>query len=312
MEGINQQLVRNYLETTPTHQATEADLKRLLAGKNWKKVINPMLAKGSLVFNAVTGYYSIGVASPIGMSSSKPAYPMPLMPGPKVLQFLKTRSINPVVVDANNLVELTLANVEIVNYWIPRGIPGLAKKYLPHAHDVYNRLSGGTPSAFNFRNRSDVYEVVAQIDKDNGTLDLSKHYGSAVNAFTDYIINPANNFETRLNGSVITIKQLVADLLNNFMSLPVHYKAKSLASKVCKYFHEYRYNNDLFFINDSVVRSILPYYCDKYGISHPSPSGIEHLSYEDLYDLLDALYAHCPAGMTKSDMDHILWYCYRK
>ena len=307
MAGTNQQKVIDCLKKNPHHEATENDIKSSLPGKNWKKVIASMVKNKTIKYDPITKKYTL-----IATSTASTA---PAATGAThsfaVLSYLKAHT--PLTIDpTSGLVELTSANASIVSHYIPLGIPGLAKKYIAHAHHAYSRLAGGNPASFNFRNYNDVKAVIAQIDKDNGTLDNKNHNGSAIEAFTQFIIDPINDFERRLDGSTLVIKQLVDDLLGYYLAMPSSYCAKSLASKVCKYFHEYRYGHDKFFINDSVVRKMLPYYCDMYGIAHPTKKSIETLSYSDLFDLLALVYSHCSSDITKSEFDHILWYCYRK
>ncbi|MBO4554930.1 MAG: hypothetical protein J5713_04030 [Clostridia bacterium] len=61
MAAVNHQLVEEFLNAQPTHQATEDQIKEVLAGKNWKKVVDAMLNNGKLVFDSTTNMYSIGV-----------------------------------------------------------------------------------------------------------------------------------------------------------------------------------------------------------------------------------------------------------
>ena len=207
----------------------------------------------------------------------------------------------------NGLVELSRTNANIVERSIPSGLYrgrfALAKKYLPNAENTFRSLS---PNVFTAR--ANLKRVIEQIDKDNGTRDITKPE-HAVDTFTDYILDPVNDFLTKLDGTPTEICELV-DHLNAAHS---YYNAKSLASKVCKYLHEWEYGHDKFFINDKVVRSILPYYLDAYGIALPGltkASDFDSLSYTQLYGLLNSVYSHA-RGITKSEFDHILWYCYR-
>ena len=341
--GINQKIVLDIV--SKCEPVSLADIKGLVSKqshtiKNVKKVVNSLLKGGYIHFAA--GLYSASTKTPpvhtkktskfakaiaAGYTIGKPlSYPKNIADGiiddSAIIDYLvneekltkTTRS------SIGFLVDLTEENSKIVEKQIPLGIVGkgrytLAKRYLPTAYILYMSLCpGGIPAMFSFTNRSHVVSVVKQIDSDNGTLDHKNHHDSAINSFSDFIVNPANDFLLKLNGTIKDIKQLVADLKASCTA----YNANSLASKVCKYFHEYRYGHDKFFINDSVVRSVLPYYLDAYGIKHglSNAKQFDALSYSDLYDLLDALYSKippfkCGRAMTKTEFDHILWYCYR-
>ncbi len=88
---------------------------------------------------------------------------------------------------------------------------------------------------------------------------------------------------------------------------------RSLASKVCRYFSEYFLKKDNYYINDSVVRHVLPYYQDSYEtasrIKTKTASG--KLTYEELHRYLDELREKACPDLKRRELDHILWYCYR-
>ena len=218
-----------------------------------------------------------------------------------------------VTLGRGDLVELSGSNSDIVEAGIPAGLVDIhgyafAKGYLPLAKTLYLSKCASGPMSFPFHDPVAVKEVLEQIDKDNGTMD-TKHSPRAVDSFRDFICDPANNFVARLNDPD-SFKDLVEDLRSSHHG----YNAKSLASKVCKYLHEYYWDHDFYFINDNVVRSVFPYYLDAYGIAHTirTKGDVDALSYPDLYDLLEALHLTACPSLTRSKMDHILWYCYRK
>ena len=69
-------------------------------------------------------------------------------------------------------------------------------------------------------------------------------------------------------------------------------KSKSLASKVCKVFASVILENeDLYFVNDGVVRRALPFYAYQYLNENHSIREIEGMSYDQLHALLMRLQA---------------------
>ena len=98
---------------------------------------------------------------------------------------------------------------------------------------------------------------------------------------------------------------------------------KSLASKICKYFCELFFENtdkeDNYYINDTVVRRVLPYYLHYYQIEVSPEKNTrsyfeEKITYAELYDYLEKIRNHNDVKdekLTRSQIDHIMWYCYR-
>ena len=96
-------------------------------------------------------------------------------------------------------------------------------------------------------------------------------------------------------------------------------RVKSLSSKICKYLSELIYRKDNYYIYDKYIRHALPFYLDYYGISHnfnkSKDININKLSYEDLYkrleELRDKINRSYRNTITKNELDHIIWYCYK-
>ena len=195
-------------------------------------------------------------------------------------------------------------------------------KYLPNAKRLYTSLysNASNPKSFVF-NRSNIEQMIEQIDKDNSTFDvaISSKKGSrlARYSFCDYILNPANDFLRKLDAAIPTpVNKQLSELVDNLKKSHTSYSAKSLASKVCKYLHEYYYDNDKYYINDKVVRSMLPYYLNHYGVPHSLNTQKDRdVSYVVLYDYLEKLRETAKnkhgSYIKRSELDHILWYCYK-
>ena len=131
-----------------------------------------------------------------------------------------------------------------------------------------------------------------------------RHY---IYEMIDYITNVSTNFWTRLeNGE----PELVDDLN------PEHNKAsgpKSLASKICKYFSDIFLGKDNYYINDNVVRHVLPYYLNHYTLlkSNLTRGYFDSLGYKGLFDCLESLRKTTGEILNRDEIDRIMWYCYR-
>lgn len=222
-----------------------------------------------------------------------------------------------------DLVEISTSNSAIVEAQIPLGLRQtgtgtlLAKRYLPNARDLYNSIKTANGGLFPFTSREAVRQVVAKIDKDNGTLDAKNHNSQAIDFITDYIIDTRNDFWRKLNVNDATAMSLVDDIrakINRRGFTDVKgrsYKPRSLPSKVCKYFGEFEYGSNHFYIDDSVVRKCIKKYMLKYFGIKLTNEVIKMSTYTDICGWLARIHTLCPT-LSKSELDHILWYTYRK
>lgn len=230
----------------------------------------------------------------------------------------------------NGVVKLTKNNSGIIEQHIknnPSYNLDLTKK-------IYEYWSG---SGRNPKIRKAVMDLVRVIDIENSTnvwrYDKSKPQPGNLNSFTDvqltkmvdFIVDPGRNFWDRLKNTDVT---LVNDLQNS-----ANWKGKngngpkSLASKICKYFSELYCGIDGYYINDSVVRHVLPYYVYYYEnrgsnrlkftkkLGKTTKTAYDDIAYSDLYKLLDDLRHEINRvdnqNLTRNELDHLLWYCYR-
>lgn len=323
----NMQEVRNLL-VSKGGIASLNEIKKYFSSRegyvNVKKVLNPMVERSELIEN--NGQYTLNADynPPIRQSrsnkkstekksskNSRPfiSYPNAILDYTIFDNFIEKNDLN----HDDKIILLNQHNSQIVENLIKND-----SKYEPKAKNLYKALldDPDNKQSFNFNDGEKVDKVIAQIDIDNSTFDIAnsrrKGNPTARESFVDYILKQENDFVSKLNGNAETIKQLVEDLRLSHQ----HYNPKSLASKVCKYFHEYYFDNDKFFINDKVVRSVLPYYLDYYGIEHNlNTANNRNLSYCGLYDYLEKLReaAKTKHGeyIKRSELDHILWYCYK-
>lgn len=161
---------------------------------------------------------------------------------------------------------------------------------------------------FDFSNYDLVDEAVRTIDKDNYTF--AKTRPGSIEEIVAFITNPVNDFEVKVKrGDTLLIDELINSKTIN--------KEKSLCSKVCKYLNEYTQENHFdYFINDSVVRAILPYYLRYYENEEllrkiDTLEKRKSITYLDLFTCLEWLFVNHSSNLTRSKLDHILWYSYK-
>lgn len=85
---------------------------------------------------------------------------------------------------------------------------------------------------------------------------------------------------------------------------------KSLASKVCHFLCELEYGKSDFPINDNIVRNMLPYYLNYFKIGC-NGNKLENSSYQQTTSLISKVKDKLPENLTYSEIDRIIWYCYR-
>lgn len=88
-------------------------------------------------------------------------------------------------------------------------------------------------------------------------------------------------------------------------------KEKSFSSKICSYLCELEFKQSKFAVNDTVVRRILPYYFKYYEVSAENKA-LEKYSYSEIMALIDKIAKKLPEKMNYTEIDRIIWYCYRK
>ena len=152
-------------------------------------------------------------------------------------------------------------------------------------------------------------DLIRMIDLENHTKvwDSKK---DQIFLMVDFILDPKNSFWDRLEKGD---KDLVDDLKDSAIkkkNSAGNEGPRSLASKVCKYFSEYFYDKDNYYINDAVVRHVVPYYyC--YYVDKNKIIDVEKAKYKDLYDVLKEIHDKSCPSLKKSELDHIMWYSYR-
>lgn len=125
-----------------------------------------------------------------------------------------------------------------------------------------------------------------------------------ISVITDWIFKNLTQFLKRLEKGDTTL----VDELTTIKGLSR--KEKSLSSKICSYLCELEFKQSKFAVNDTVVRRILPYYLNYYGISNQNKA-LENYSYSEIIAFIDKIAVNLPPKMNYTEIDQIIWYCYR-
>ena len=227
-------------------------------------------------------------------------------------RFLRLRDENELEREADDegnrncdyVIKLTKHNSEIIEEMIQGD-----NSYFNFTKIVYEHFKKADKKHFPRNNREAVFALARIVDITNFT-DVWKRNRESFNKIVDYIMDKENCFWARLKKGEA---ELVDDLVKHAKSDKSPY---SFASKICKYFAEYEFpGSDKYFINDSVVRGVLPFYYRYYlreeiKVENSTP-------YVDLYKYLCNLQKFINKRkakndkLTKNELDHILWYCYK-
>lgn len=203
-----------------------------------------------------------------------------------------------------NLVNLNVANSKKIEENLLKDT-----NYFPFSEHIYRYIFGSktAPSYSDPELKTKLKCVIRQIDTDNSTGEWRYHKESRISKVIDYISNPENRFFERLDNGDISLPDDINNCANNGMS--------SLASKICKYLHDYIYDKDAYFINDSYVRALALFYYELYlGKSHSIYSSINKMSkinYRDLFSILEEIRIEVCPTLKRTDFDHIIWYSYK-
>lgn len=151
----------------------------------------------------------------------------------------------------------------------------------------------------------DCFDVVKRIVSENST----RTSDNDSRFFAQYMSNPQYRFfENVINGDLGLVERML-----EYVTQHGGKNHKSLASKICKYLNEWICNGDAYSINDSFVRTVLPYYLK---INH-IPKGrkkLDNMSYDEIITLINQLETAVKVrypDLDKNKIDHILWYGYR-
>lgn len=201
------------------------------------------------------------------------------------------------------LVLLTKQNTEIIEALIQND-----DEYFPFSQLLFDHF--GFENIRNNTNRA-LFAVAREIDRDNSTnVWRYKKNRDGFYKLVEYISNPANAFFEALDRGDPSLPDKLVRKCGKGV--------KSLSSKICKYLSEFAFQKDNYYINDSFVRHTLLFYLDYYGVEHPGLNtsiAVDALDYQSLYGWLEKLHKarneKYGDEIKKSELDHILWYCYK-
>ena len=244
--------------------------------KHWR-----FYKKISLKYNKSKGYTKINFISPI----------LKKLIDDKELEFD----------NSSNIVLLTKNNADIIEKTIKDD-----NDYYPFFSQIFKSFS---INDIKNNNNKALFACIREIDRDNSTNVW--RYKSNRDAFCkviDYMAKNTENFWDKLEKGQKNLPDTLVEQGGT----------KSLSSKICKYLSEELYKKDNYYINDSVIRAVLLFYLDYYKVSHDSIqsiNGVGKISYTHLFDLLEQLNYKVKekhgVELTKNELDHILWYCYK-
>lgn len=202
------------------------------------------------------------------------------------------------------VVELTKSNSAIIEADL-KANPSYNLLFTKKMFEYYRLSNGGV---FPEYNKDAILDLIVMIDYENSTnIWRYKDKRDYINKMVDYIINPSNNFWQRLDKGDVS---LVDDLNPEVDKIK---GPRSLSSKVCKYLSEMKYSKHNYYINDTVVRHVLPYYLNYFGLpmTNKTRTYFDNISYSDLFGYLDAINNHLGNVLNRDEIDRIMWYCYR-
>lgn len=211
-------------------------------------------------------------------------------------------------IDKDYVVKLSKSNSRIIENDISTN-ESYNAEFAIKIYKYYQLLNNGNFPKTGRDAKTPITDVIRMIDLENSTnIWRYKDKRPQLLNMVDFIIEDKNCFWERLEKGDIT---LVDELRKS--SKAETEGPKSLASKICKYFSEMFFNKDNYYINDYVVRHVLPFYMDYYGIEKKknTKTYFDNLSYKELYKYIDELRKKVCGSLSKSEVDHIMWYCYR-
>lgn len=148
--------------------------------------------------------------------------------------------------------------------------------------------------------REELKNILWRVARSNSTRSSNEN----ISVMADWVFKNLTQFLKRLeNGDAALVDELA-------VIKGLSRKEKSLSSKICSYLCELEFKQSKFAVNDTVVRRILPYYFKYHGISTENKT-LEKYSYSEIMALIDKIAEKLPEKMNYTEIDRIIWYCYR-
>lgn len=167
----------------------------------------------------------------------------------------------------------------------------------PSYEEYYNELN----KKLRDYSREEIKNILWCVARSNSTRSSNKN----ISVMADWVFKNLTQFLKRLeNGDATLVDELAA-------IKGLSRKEKSLSSKICSYLCELEFKQSKFAVNDTVVRRILPYYFKYYEVSAENKA-LEKYSYSEIMALIDKIAEKLPEKMNYTEIDRIIWYCYRK
>ncbi len=195
--------------------------------------------------------------------------------------------------DENYMIALTPDNAAKAFECIKRN-----KRYEKSSYEeYYNQLN----KKLRDYSREELKNILWRVARSNSTRSSNEN----ISVITDWIFKNLTQFLKRLEkGDAALVDELAA-------IKGLSRKEKSLSSKMCSYLCELEFKQSKFAVNDTVVRRILPYYFKYYEVSAENKA-LEKYSYSEIMTLIDKIAEKLPEKMNYTEIDQIIWYCYRK
>lgn len=213
-------------------------------------------------------------------------------------------NINGLSIANNFVVELTKSNADIIDEHL-KSNNSYNQLFTKKIFEYHKLVKGNKDIKYD---REALLDLIIMIDYENST-NIWRYKGKRryVEKMLDFILDRSKCFWDKLEkGSEDLVDELNPEIIETK-------GPKSLASKICKYFSELFFEKDNYYINDTVVRHVLPYYLNYYDITTiKSGRGyFDSLSYKELHEYMDKLKERLDSNMKKDEIDRIMWYCYR-
>lgn len=171
------------------------------------------------------------------------------------------------------------------------------KRYEKSSYEVYYNKLGKSLRDYS---KEELKNILWCVARSNSTRSSNEN----ISVIADWVFKNLTQFLKRLEKGDTTLIEELATIKE------LSRKEKSLSSKICTYLCELEFKQSKFAVNDTVVRRILPYYLNYYGISTENKA-LENYSYSEIIALIDKIAANLPPKMNYTEIDQIIWYCYR-
>lgn len=194
--------------------------------------------------------------------------------------------------DENYMIALTLDNAAKALECIKGN-----KRYEKSSYEVYYNKLGKSLRDYS---KEELKNILWCVARSNSTRSSNEN----ISVIADWVFKNLTQFLKRLEKGDTTLIEELATIKE------LSRKEKSLSSKICAYLCVLEFKQSKFAVNDTVVRRILPYYFKYYGISAENKV-LEKYSYSKIMALIDKMTEKLPEKMKYSEIDQIIWYCYK-